>query len=279
MYTNKIDCLNRVPQSLAYPNLVERSFELFTGSIRLDAMRAIRTSQLSDWKLRNSGAQSLDLDADICRVSISFDKSGSIRSVSLLISDEFRVLRGDCEMAQRLLRFVGRQLAVLHSREKKQAEIELAKLVAGGTLSEESSIEYSGKRISEEDTDTVSRGWRRQATLNTRHGSIVLDEEYISYESRRVFEVMNLQSQMYGMRAYYESRLSGSCEFFPPMGAQWIPPSPPTPWHTASATFIHTELDQMRELLGASPSASLLMLSRKRIKTAIDSLQRISASS
>lgn len=275
MYSNKIDCLDRVPQSMPYPNLVERSFELVTGSIRLDAMRAMRTSQLSDWKLRNDGVQSLDLDMDICRVSISFDNLGSPRSVSLLIPGEFRLLRGDCEMAQRLLRFAGRQLAVLHSREKKQAKAELAKLVAEGTRCEKSSVLYSIEGISDEDAYVVSSGWSRQATLNTRHGSIVLHEKYISREFRGTYEVMNSGSK----RCRIDEHLLYSPGTFSSVNSPWIPPSPPKPWYTASATFMHAELDQMRKLLGASPSGSLVALSARQIETAIDSMKRIATSS
>jgi hypothetical protein len=167
----------------------------------------------------------------------------------------------------------------LHSREKKKAESELAQLIVGGPLGEESSVSYSGKRIFEEDAHTVSRGWWRQATLNTQHGSIVLDEEYISYQSRRIYEVMNVESEWYGMKAYFESNPLSSYGPFPPMGSPWIPPLPPKPWNTTGATFIHPELDQMRKLLGASRGASLLILARKEIVAAIDSAQRIATPS
>jgi hypothetical protein len=113
------DRTDRLPQSPSCPDLIARSVELFTGSIRHDAMRAIRTSRLSDWKFEEVVDRSLNLESDTCRVKLSFSQTGEPQSLSMWTSDDFLLLRGDCESAQRLGRYICRQLGLLVSREKK----------------------------------------------------------------------------------------------------------------------------------------------------------------
>ena len=174
--------IHKTPEHRVYPGLAQRSLELLTGSIRRDALHAIRTTTVSQWELRDTEAPAVRFTHPRCDGQFIFSPSGSLEVLSLQTPTESLHLDGSCDMAQRICRFAQRQVAVLFLRSKRDAVKTLHALLAGGSHVSPCSSTYQEENIHHYDGTDRTDGWSRTGSVVTAFGKIDLKADHILYE-------------------------------------------------------------------------------------------------
>jgi hypothetical protein len=291
-------------KGLATPGIMRQIVELFTGSIRRDALHAIRTSDLSHWSYNEEGKPSVMLDHPECKAHFVFvpmgrSKANRLESLSLA-SDKGAPppLPGESDTAQRLLRYAQKQLNLLTARQKKETVALFNEVVSGAPLASDCSCTYERHDVHDHDREHSNDGWSKRAVFFTPHGSIELTRELRTYEIKgeRGREMMHyrinasialdIAKETYRMERQgpFSGSIAPLAPIYTPVSNDYytmppylhessLPPLPCGVVDAASATFVHTSLEHMLALMNGPRPDVIFPLNTKQIERALETMK------
>lgn len=297
-------------ENLTTPGIMGQIIELFTGSVRRDALLAIRTSTTSHWSIKEREGEelSVELNHPICRAQFRFsteDRSrphrlealilSSDRGSAPLISAEHRVAQGFLECAQQ-------RLTELLTQQKGETLALLREIVAGAPLKEGCSCSYEKRYINEHDNQHSDHGWSKRAVFMTPHGSIEIARELRDYEIKGELRREMLDSRLRACSALNAARFASQNQPPRPMFSELspfgispssflegysntilclnealLPPLPDGRIDSASATFHHPTLERMLTLLNGRKSDLIVDYDRPHIDRVLQVIKEHSA--
>ena len=118
--------------ALSYPNLPRRVGECIFGSMRRDAIKALRAATAEQWSYSSEPVPSVCVGTGISHsVLFQYDADTTLTSVQLTSTQGHLDITGDCDLARRLNRFATRALSTLLQRTVLECEADLRRFATG----------------------------------------------------------------------------------------------------------------------------------------------------
>ncbi|MFN4895959.1 MAG: hypothetical protein ACK5HO_09230 [Pseudomonadota bacterium] len=288
------------PQHLSYPNLALRTVELLTGSIRRDALHAIRTSSRSQWTLTESDSPTISVQTPTFHARFTFNAAQHLEILSLDSARNSVVLTGDCDMAQRLCRYADRRLMALFLQAKRQAHGFFGELTKDNRLPEKTTSTFACKKVFDQTPLEYTNGWIKSATFSGAFGLIELEAQHIHYEvcgergremlhdyisARAALDEIHFQAQRTAINVG-NMGIPGMQNPYTDFERQFatyeqMPPPPAGVIKFALATFKNPTIGRMRALLLNSKDtpivegSSKLLINHEKIRAGLEIAERL----